>query len=102
MSCSMLRANNVSVATSRANKLRLASTAGRIHNPAFGAGLRRVRHWNHANMRDGGLQRGPCARPEARVMSAARAAASAASAQVTTRRPKDAPVISTTSAGRRP
>jgi len=39
-------ANNVGVvcvATSRANKLRLASTAGRIHNPAFGAPLRRVR-----------------------------------------------------------
>ena len=39
-------ANNVGVvcvATSRANKLRLASTAGRIHNPAFGARLRGVR-----------------------------------------------------------
>jgi hypothetical protein len=35
-------------------------------------------------------------------VAAARAAASAASPRETTRRSKDAPVISTTSAGRRP
>src|SRR6516164_6387691 len=60
--------------------------------------------WRRANVngRDGGLQRGARAKPEARVMSAARAAAPAASAQETTRRSKETPVISMTSRGRRP